>query len=868
MSKYDAIFNCNTGLGINEVEITELEDDVTDLENLQSTYLLLDGTRPMTGNLNLNDNSINNINNADVTTLSIGDVAVTSSANEINILTGATVTSTQLNYNDLTTVGYGEANKSMVLDGSRNIQNVNTITSTSWVSTYAQINSSLNVDLITPITPATEIDIQSGNLNLNSNDLLGVNTLTTTNLSATTLQGDITGNNNSILGLEGLSAEAVQTTALAFPADSTFTIEETDAIAIAVTITPESGTDLITIGKNVSMGSNDISDVGTLYVSILKDPLNNIITLQNTLYGASTYGLQNMGGITCTSLTSTLTGATTYVSDIDMDNNDITNVGTLYVSILKDPLNNIITLQNTLYGASTYGLQNMGGITCTSLTSTLTGATTYVGNIDMNTLNINNVNQLTTDYLRGSSDIIDVNGQTFATPSSRLKLGSTWGCDLFGESHSMNVTTNGNGTIELIHGTSNGYTSISGYAGSGEIARFNTTASAIGDIDFYGDLDMNSKDIENVSTLYNTSSNLDFKVGNLYAFRWLHDAVVTMSLTSDQLLLAGECSPETLNVWSGLYADSTKTDLNGTHLIATEIWMDGTTPISFENSTGTTTYMSINGTSLDMSVNIDLNNNNLIAVNDIATNSISIYGTAITASGIQLNYNNVSLGTVTAGKTVTADASKNISGFAKLTGDDIELNSGAGIKAKFNTTVTNSPVFEFTHKGGAYYSVGGWNNIGGTKNGAYSSGDTTSNVNHILFYNPNGHIGGITTSGTTTAYNTTSDYRLKENINDLTYEGSANKILNVKPKSYNFKADKDLKCCGFIAHELQEIMPCAVTGEKDAYHMMDGERVEDYQSVDYSKLIPDLVRVVQGQNKMIRKLKDRLDILENNIEIH
>jgi hypothetical protein len=84
---------------------------------------------------------------------------------------------------------------------------------------------------------------------------------------------------------------------------------------------------------------------------------------------------------------------------------------------------------------------------------------------------------------------------------------------------------------------------------------------------------------------------------------------------------------------------------------------------------------------------------------------------------------------------------------------------------------------------------------------------------HIEFYNPNGLVGSISTSGSATAYNTSSDYRLKEDW--IPMEGALDRVDALKPINFAWKADGS-RVDGFLAHELAEVVPEAVTGEKDA----------------------------------------------------
>jgi hypothetical protein len=127
----------------------------------------------------------------------------------------------------------------------------------------------------------------------------------------------------------------------------------------------------------------------------------------------------------------------------------------------------------------------------------------------------------------------------------------------------------------------------------------------------------------------------------------------------------------------------------------------------------------------------------------------------------------------------------------------------------------------------------------------YTSGDFTAH-----FVNGN-YVGGISTNGSSTNYATASDYRLKQDLKD--FEGT-NLINKIKTYDYEWKID-NTRMFGVIAHELQEILPYAVTGEKDAERM---------QAVDYSKLVPVLVKAIQEQQSQIEILKAKIEILEQS----
>ena len=120
----------------------------------------------------------------------------------------------------------------------------------------------------------------------------------------------------------------------------------------------------------------------------------------------------------------------------------------------------------------------------------------------------------------------------------------------------------------------------------------------------------------------------------------------------------------------------------------------------------------------------------------------------------------------------------------------------------------------------------------------------TGNLELIEFRNPNGTVGDIKSNGTSTSYNTSSDYRLKENV---TYTWDATtRLKQLKPARFNFKTDTDTTLDGFLAHEVSSIVPQAISGEKD------GEKM---QSIDQSKLVPLLVKTIQELEARIATLE-------------
>jgi len=135
---------------------------------------------------------------------------------------------------------------------------------------------------------------------------------------------------------------------------------------------------------------------------------------------------------------------------------------------------------------------------------------------------------------------------------------------------------------------------------------------------------------------------------------------------------------------------------------------------------------------------------------------------------------------------------------------------------------------------------------------------TTSSRNQVVFRNPNNAVGTINTSGTTTGYNTSSDYRLKENV--VTDWDATTRLKQLKPSRFNFKADKDTTVDGFLAHEVSSVVPVAITGEKDA---VDKDGKPEYQGIDQSKLVPLLTKALQEAIAKIETLEAKVTALES-----
>jgi hypothetical protein len=141
----------------------------------------------------------------------------------------------------------------------------------------------------------------------------------------------------------------------------------------------------------------------------------------------------------------------------------------------------------------------------------------------------------------------------------------------------------------------------------------------------------------------------------------------------------------------------------------------------------------------------------------------------------------------------------------------------------------------------------------------------TYNGSPVVFQNSSGGTSGFIGQATSSvSYNTSSDYRLKENVSPMT--GALAKVALLKPVTYKWKVDGS-SGQGFIAHELQEVVPNAVTGEKDAVETYtDEDGIEQTrikpQGIDTSFLVATLTAAIQEQQTIINDLKARITALE------
>jgi len=227
----------------------------------------------------------------------------------------------------------------------------------------------------------------------------------------------------------------------------------------------------------------------------------------------------------------------------------------------------------------------------------------------------------------------------------------------------------------------------------------------------------------------------------------------------------------------------------------------------------------------------------------------------------------------------------------EMGGTDALINNYESANLKFATNNTEAMRIDSSQnlQVGGQYAVPPTTSYGRiTASGIFQSGRTGTGSQPMMeFFNGNSGVGAIYTSGSSTSYNTSSDYRLKQNIAPMT--GALAKVALLKPVTYKWNVDGS-DGQGFIAHELQEIVPECVHGSKDGTReeeyevtpavkdeegnittpaVMGTRTVPVYQGVDTSFLVATLTSAIQelsalvtAQSATITSLTERITALE------
>ena len=180
------------------------------------------------------------------------------------------------------------------------------------------------------------------------------------------------------------------------------------------------------------------------------------------------------------------------------------------------------------------------------------------------------------------------------------------------------------------------------------------------------------------------------------------------------------------------------------------------------------------------------------------------------------------------------------------------------IGASFNqnlifTNRINASPFSLRSDGSSIFQT----NTGANAAGIMLMGNNGQGWNAIEFYHKNtsvsqAYVGRISTNSSSTSYVTSSDYRLKENV--IPMSDSISRINQLKPSRFNFIINPEITVDGFLAHEVQDIVPEAIVGDKDE---IDEEGNPVYQGIDQAKLVPLLVAAIQELEARVKELENK-----------
>lgn len=841
-------FNPNTGLGL-QSDYDALLDRVITLEADEPSLVKRDGSRAMIGDLNLASNDITAVDNIAMASITLGGTAITSSATELNILDGVTATASELNYLDITTLGYAYPNKALVAGASGEII---AFTGNQMELTNFKTIGAVNAGFSSFICGASYgmTKFYDYNVDINSLNLLNVAKIVNT--------GD-------------LFIQLGATKTLYFGID---------------------GINYIFMANNTEIQFNKTLDMNNQAIIACLSVAGTTGSFTNLNAGTLSANME-VSGRTLTTATSRLTIGSVWGTEF---------FGEYFsVNISTNANSSIILAHGNLNGYTSIKAYTGSEIARFNTTSSAIGYIDFYGHLRMNTKNISGIGYLTATELGGALSLGSYTLSNCAilnfANGSVIKEALTAG--------DYNIEINAQDDVILKCATAQ---KISMYSSTTLLAQLSSST-----ISLSIPVNFNAQTISNMARINidNTLAYLSFWTGGgVKSENWRIGANTLTSIGSAGYLDAiGTIRGYSTEMVFRNSSDQIKLKLNGNGIDCNGVNVYSAGAISFaNNNTYNQIYESASPYHLNMESVADLklvfnkgntnptsklrilNNTQEYAVfdsnGDLYTDAIRSRTGGLnmyyTTSNYFLIQNSASATKLSIGDSLTINYNnlemndKNITKLAKISStttltidaDTYYKTTGGVEKLRIVMNNTNDSTVYLSHLGGAYYNAVGVGNIGSTKNGIATASDTTGTTYHSLFYNPNGLVGSITTNGSATSFNTTSDYRLKKDVKKMDYDESAKRLNEVKPCKYKFIKDNDDKIhFGFIAHELQEIFPNAVVGEKDGCHCDNkGNKVEDYQSVDYSKLVPDLVAVVQGLMKENNDLKDVIKTYDERIK--
>jgi len=248
---------------------------------------------------------------------------------------------------------------------------------------------------------------------------------------------------------------------------------------------------------------------------------------------------------------------------------------------------------------------------------------------------------------------------------------------------------------------------------------------------------------------------------------------------------------------------------------------------------------------------------------------LDVYGVLGIKSGESLSWK----GDAQLSAAITGEGASPILKFWTSVNERMRIGAGGLVQIQAGSAAPNGEFFRIgTNSVGSVPVMSA--SFAGNARWLFNTNDTVgqSGGRHHTYFSNGGEVGAVTTTTSATTYATSSDYRLKENVN---YSWDATtRLKQLKPARFNFKVNADSEIVdGFLAHEVSSIVPEAITGEKDGMkpevlyvegdELPDGKSVgdvkessaPDYQGIDQSKLVPLLVKTIQELEARITALE-------------
>jgi len=257
-------------------------------------------------------------------------------------------------------------------------------------------------------------------------------------------------------------------------------------------------------------------------------------------------------------------------------------------------------------------------------------------------------------------------------------------------------------------------------------------------------------------------------------------------------------------------------------------------------STGAATFQSVNAKVNTGGWHVLIQDNTSMAAGVGGGISFNGYKTGTSAQGVYAGIN---------GYKTNGTAGNELGGF------NVWTSNGTNLVKQLDITDTGAATFTSSVTATAFTAGGAGSGGAGTLTVRNDGGIPASIANEaitgtLIRFSGNGLgvLGSISHNGTNVAYNTSSDYRLKEDLQEIK---GLERVQDIKVYDYKWKSF-DSRMDGVLAHELAEVLPYAVYGVKDE---VDEDGNDKMQGVDYSKLVPIMIKAIQEQQAQIEELK-------------